>query len=276
MKYFAILILLVLPFTSCELLEDSSDSSSNIAAGLREALIVGTDTAVSKLAVNDGYLRDEAVKIALPDEMEEKIEEFKSMEINAFGLGTLNGEDIYTAGVPTLGINSLQSLEDDLIEGINRAAESAATEAAPIFADAITSMSIQDANNILFGSDSAATNFLRVNTFGQLFTTYEPKINTAVNSVKLGNKSIEDLYNDFVQEYNNILSTSIPTSLFDTSTLGELADIETLTEPDLSTFATNEGLDGLFLKIKEEEKNIREDPLARVTNLLQDVFGRLD
>lgn len=259
MKYFAILILLVLPFTSCELLEDSSDSSSNIAAGLREALVVGTDTAVSKLAVNDGYLRDEAVKILLPDEMEEKIEEFKAIDLEV-----VSGEDVYAL--------VLQPIEDDLIKGINRAAESAATEAAPIFVDAITSMSIQDANNILFGSDSAATAYLRENTYTALFETYEPKIDAAIENVKVGNKSVESLYADFVNAYNKELNKDVAFGL----TVGDLAGVETLSEPDLSTFATNEGLDGLFLKIKEEEKNIREDPLARVTNLLQSVFGRLD
>jgi hypothetical protein len=277
MKVFiqTLVISTLLIFSSCEFLEDSTNDP-NIAEGLKEALVVGTDTAVSKLAINDGYLRDEAVKILLPDEVEDKISEFKSLEINAFGLGTIKGTDLYNAGLPVLGISSLQSLEDKLIEGINRAAESGAGEAAPIFVDAITGITIQDANDILFGSDSAATAYLRSNTFNALFNAYEPKIDDAVNQVKIGNKSVETLYADFVNEYNDILNTAVPVGILETQTLGELADIETLSDPDLSAFATREGLDGLFLKIKEEEKNIREDPLARVTSLLQRVFGKLD
>jgi len=163
-----------------------------------------------------------------------------------------------------------------LITGINRAAESAASEAGPIFFDAITGITIADANNILFGPDDAATTFLRDNTFQSLFNTYEPRIDVAVNSVKVGDQSVESVYNSFISEYNNILSTNIPTGILTSESLASLAGLEQIPETDLSAFATEEGLDGLFLKIEEEEASIREDPLARVTSLLQDVFSLLD
>jgi hypothetical protein len=263
--------------SSCELLEsEENDAGPDIAAGLKEALRVGTDTAVSKLAVVDGYLKDEAVKILLPDQMENQIANFKAIEIDVFGLGTISGEDIYSNGIPFLGVAPIRDVEEDLIMGINRAAESAASEAGPIFFDAITGITIQDANNILFGPEDAATTYLRDNTFQSLFSTYEPKIDQAVNAVTIGNRSVESIYNQYVSEYNGLLNTSIPVSLFDTQSLGQLANLETLDQTDLSAFATEKGLDGLFLKIQEEEGNIRQDPLARVNDLLQDVFGLLD
>lgn len=273
---FSLSTLLIL-FSGCELLENVAEEAStvNIAQGLKEALKVGTDTATSKLAVVDGYLKDEAVKILLPDEMEEKIAQFKAIEINVFGIGTVTGETLYTAGLPALGINSLSSYEDDLILGINRAAESAANEAGPIFFDAITSITISDAENILYGSDTAATAYLIDRTYQSLFQTYEPKLDAAVNSVTIGDKTVEEVYANFVNEYNSILATSIPTG-FSSSSLGDIAGITPIENPDISAHATEKGLNGLFLKVQEEEKNIREDPLARVTDLLEDVFGLLD
>ncbi len=277
MKNILISIIIVSLLSSCELFEDEGGSDDpNIAAGLKEALRVGTDTAVSRLARVDGYLKDQAVKILLPDEVEEKIAAFKAIEIDIFGLETLTGEEIYNTGVPLLNISSLAGLEDNLITGINRAAESAASEAGPIFFDAITGITIVDANNILFGPDDAATTFLRDNTFQSLFNTYEPRIDVAVNSVNIGDQSVESVYNSFISEYNNILSTNIPTGILTSESLASLAGLEQIPETDLSAFATEEGLDGLFLKIEEEEANIREDPLARVTSLLQEVFSLLD
>jgi len=273
-KYFALAILLV-NVVSCELLEDAANDtgSIDIAEGLKEALKVGTDTATSKLAVLDGYLKDEAVKILLPDELEAQIQKFKDFQINILGLGSISGEQIYSAGLPAFGINSLESREEELILGINRAAETAAKEVGPIFFDAITSITITDAENILYGSDTAATAFLIDRTYASLFNTFEPKVNAAVNSVRVGNseRSVEELYSDYVAEYNNILNTSVGLG-----TIGSLSNLNTISQPDISAFATEKGLSGLFLKVQEEEKSIRENPLARVTEILQDVFQLLD
>ncbi|MEM6830302.1 MAG: DUF4197 domain-containing protein, partial [Bacteroidota bacterium] len=181
------------------------------------------------------------------------------------------GEQIYNSGIPLFGVSSLASVEDNLITGINRAAESAATEAAPIFVDAITGITFADANNILFGPDNAATQFFKDNTFDGLFNTYEPKIDAAISSVTIGDASVEDLYASFVNSYNEVLTTNLGIT-----TLAELTDLETMAEPDLSTHATNKGLDGLFLKVEQAEADIRNDPIARVTDLLKDVFGLQD
>ena len=264
---------------SCE--EDDIDnflgntaSDSTNSKGLKEALRVGTDTAVSQLAVDGGYFRDLTVKIFLPKQLENSINQFKAKQINVLGLGNLTGEQIYTTGIPGF-TEALQDKEDNLILGINQAAETAANDAQPIFVDAITSMSILDANAILFGEDTAATHFLRINTFLELYDAYEPKVDLALNSVQIGNKSVATRYESFVEDYNNVLNTSIPTGLSQ-KTIGELMNIKTVTVTDLSEHGTTKGLDGLFLKISEEEKSIREDPLARVTELLRRVFSKLD
>jgi hypothetical protein len=275
MKKLLFISLVLLSISSCELLEDATENTQNIdiAEGLKEALRVGTDTATSKLAVVDGYLKDQAVKILLPDELEKQIQDFKNIQINVPLVGTVTGDQIYNAGLPTLGINSLASKEDELILGINRAAEEAAKEAGPIFFEAIRGITITDAENILYGSDSAATTFLIDRTYSSLFNTFEPKVDAAVNSVEIGNngKTVEDVYADFVQEYNDILNTTVGFG-----TISSLSGLNTISQPDISAFATEKGLDGLFLKVQEEEKNIREDPFARVTQILEDVFSLLD
>lgn len=255
-----------------------NDDSTN-ANGLKEALKVGVDTAVSRLAIEDGYFRDQAVKILLPNEIESAVEQFKSTDISLFG-STYTGADLYggltipnpIGGNPLFQTNGLQGKEDDLILGLNRAAETAATEAKPIFVDAITGMTITDAAEILFGGvDTAATNYLRVNTYDNLYTAFEPKIDAALGSVQIGGTSVASLYEDYVADYNGLLNTNVLGS-----TVGSLMNINTIAATDLSDHGTRKGLDGLFLKVSEEEKNIREDPIARVTALLQEVFSQLD
>ena len=275
MKNLFLLSLVFFLFSSCEIFEgDEEDSGPDIAAGLKEALRVGTEVAANGLSAADGYLADAAVKILLPDEIQEQINSFKSTSFD-LGVTTLSGEEVFAAGIPALGISSLADIEDELITGINRAAESAAGEAAPIFFDAITGITIADANNILFGGvNNAATTYLKDNTFNALFDTYEPKMNDAISSVTIGEQTVESLYTGFVTSYNDILATTV--NPFSGETLADLGSLDTLANVDLSEFATGKGLDGLFLKVAEEEEKIRLDPLARINDILQDVFGLLD
>ena len=275
MKYLLIPLLSFIIY-SCNLLEDSEESGTiDIASGLIEALKIGADSATSTLSKTDGYFLDQTVKILLPSDILEQIDNFKLKEIN-LGLINTTGAIIYESGFESLGINSMQSLEEDLILGINRAAESAATDALPVFLDAITNITIEDAESILFGTDSAATEYLKERTRSFLFDAYEPKMDDAINEVKINGKSADNMYKDFVDSYNTILNTEINVSLFTTNTIGEMVNLDTLVINDLSEYATNEGLDGLFLKVKEEEGKIRTNPLHRVTELLKDVFNKLD
>lgn len=272
---------LIFIFSSCSkddlnsIVGGSDLSEAEIAQGLKEALIIGTDTSTSILSQAGGYFKDEAVKILLPDNIQQSINSFQTKSFTVLGVN-LTGQQLYNGySNSLLGINipGLKSKEDELVGGINEAAEQAAATATPIFRTAITGISISDATNILFGgNNTAATTYLEDNTSTSLFNQYEPKIDAALTSVKIGNTSVVDSYEDFVNSYNDMLNTDI--GIF--GSIGNLANIQTVSQTDLSAYATQEGLDGLFLKIGEEEMDIRENPLARVNSILQTVFGELD
>lgn len=139
---------------------------------------------------------------------------------------------------------------DDLILSMNRAAEDAAGKAAPIFVDAVTSMNIQDGLNILRGGNGAATNFLKAKTTAALTAAFRPVIENALN--KSG---------------ATVLWTKVFTAYNQMPLVGQKVN------PDLVAYATERALNGLFITIADEENKIRANPAARVTGLLQKVFG---
>lgn len=251
-----------------------NNNNLDVGLGLKEALKVGTEIAVSKLNITDGYFKDQAVKILLPNELQASIDKFKSKSFKYSGV-TITGKTLYETGYPALGIKPMKSKEDELILGMNRAAESAVKDAKPIFVNAITSMSIQDANGLLFGGDTAATNYLRQKTFSQLFTQFEPKMDAALKTVKVGDKSVTTVYESFITDYNKILSTQVA-SFTGKKSIASLMGMSTVKATNLSEYSTNKGLNGLFIKVKDQEANIRNNPAARVTSILKDVFGKLD
>ncbi|NRA12469.1 MAG: DUF4197 domain-containing protein [Crocinitomicaceae bacterium] len=137
---------------------------------------------------------------------------------------------------------------------LNRAAEEACKEALPIFKDAILKMSIQDAFGILNGGDGAATNYLKGATSSALKTAFLPKVEVAIAKVKL-----TEYWNPIITKYNSAM----------TLTGGEKLN------PDLNDYVTNKAITGLFIMVAKEENKIRLDPLARVTDILQKVFGSI-
>lgn len=138
---------------------------------------------------------------------------------------------------------------DKFVLTLNRGAEDAAREAKPIFITAIRSMTIQDAWGILNGKPDAATQYLKRTTSVELKGKFKPVIQNSLNKV-----NATKYYGDIVNTYNKIPLTE---------------DIN----PNLDDYATGKAIDGLFLMIAKEEKNIRQDPLARTTELLRKVFG---
>lgn len=132
---------------------------------------------------------------------------------------------------------------------MNRAAERAAPEAKAIFIDAIKQMSFGDARKILQGRDNEATLYFEDKTRGRLHELFKPTVNTAMSEVGV-TRSYQDL---------DAKVRSIPFA-------------ERLSF-DLDKYVTNKALDGLFFMMAEEERKIREDPAARVTDLLREVFG---
>lgn len=201
-------------------------TTSEVASGLKEALVKGTDYAVDFSGVKDGFYKNPRLYIPFPAEAE-KVKE------TALKLG-------------------LSSQVNKFEETLNRAAEQAVKEAKPIFVNAITSMSIEDAFGLLKGGDNAATDYLRRKTSTELFNKFQPKVSQAVNQVEL-------------TKYWNPLANAYNTSTQFTG--GETVD------PDLTEYITNRSIDGLFKLIADEEKQIRENPAARVTDLLKKVFG---
>lgn len=139
---------------------------------------------------------------------------------------------------------------DDAILSLNRAAEDAAKSAAPIFLNAITHMSVQDGVGILKGADTAATSYLRKSTVAQLTAAFRPVIDTSLQKTGATRywKTIFETYNKMP------LVSKVNT--------------------DLPSYATAKALDGVFYYVAQEEKNIRQNPAAQVTDLLKKVFGK--
>jgi hypothetical protein len=140
---------------------------------------------------------------------------------------------------------------DRFITTLNRGAEDAAKEAKPIFVSAIKQMTIQDAWGILKGEDNAATNYLQRTTTPQLKEKFRPVIQNSLNKV-----GAAKYYTDLVNTYNKI------------------PFIEKV-NPNLNEYATDLAIQGLFVQVAKEEKNIRKDPAARATDLLKRVFGQV-
>ena len=142
---------------------------------------------------------------------------------------------------------------EDFEVTLNRAAEEAAKQAVPVFVDAITSMSIADGFAILKGGENAATNYLKEKTTAALIAKFRPTVEAATQKVALTSywKPVADAYN----------TASILT--------GAKA-----VDPDLNAYVTQKAADGLFTLLANEEKKIRQDPLARTTELLRKVFAQ--
>lgn len=146
----------------------------------------------------------------------------------------------------------MQGKVDEIEMTFNRAAEEASKKAFPIFKNAITGMSIGDGFAILNGNDTAATNYLRKTTWSPLKGEFKPVVHDAVETVKL-----TQYWNPVASAYNKIAK------------LTGKNEVNT----DLDEYVTNKGMNGLFFLISEQEKKIRKDPVAQVTDLLKKVFG---
>lgn len=140
-------------------------------------------------------------------------------------------------------------LVDSAILSMNRAAEDASKSAGPIFVSAIKDMSITDAVGILKGSDTAATSYLRVKTTSPLTAAFKPTIETSLAKVGATKN-----WTTLINAYNKI-------------------PFVTKMNPDLSAYVTEKALTGMFYQVGLEEKSIRQDPVARTTDLLKTVFG---
>jgi len=200
-------------------------STSEMSTALKEALNIGVKEGIAKLGAEDGFFRNELVKILLPEKL-------RKVDATLRGIG-------------------LGNLADQGLLLLNRAAEDAVQEGAPIFAKAITSMTFDDAKNILLGDSTAATDYLKGKTTEQLFTAFKPKVEGS-----LGKVGADKVWAQIISKYNGITRQ----------------DIET----DLNSYVTQETVNGVFKMVAEKESNIRNNPVFRTTSLLKKVFGAVD
>lgn len=143
----------------------------------------------------------------------------------------------------------MQKQVDDFLLSMNRAAEKAAPRAKELFIGAVKQMTFQDARSILKGSDAAATDYLRSKTSPQLYDAFRPLIASAMNDVGV------------TRSYKRLMDKAVAARLI------KREDV------DLDHHVANKALEGLFHMVGEEEKKIRKDPAARVTDLLKKVFA---
>ena len=155
------------------------------------------------------------------------------------------------SNITILGQPVGQTAVDGFVLKLNRAAEDAADKALPIFLGAITNMTITDGLNILMGADDAATSFLKTNTYDDLKTSFKPDIATSLDAV-----GANTAWSEVTTLYNTVSSNPVNT--------------------DLADYTTGKALDGIFHLVAGEELKIREDPAARVTDLLSKVFAEQD
>jgi hypothetical protein len=200
-----------------------SSPDSKVSAALKQALAVGTENAVKLTGKTDGYFGNQAIKILMPEKL-------RTVEkgLRAAGYG---------------------SEVDSLVLSMNRAAEKAAPEAKKIFGEAIGKMTIDDAQRILNGTPTAATDYFKDKTSPSLTLAFKPIVDRTMEEVGT------------VKQYNALLGQAKAIPFLKTENY------------DIDRYVVGKALDGLFHVVGDEERKIRTDPAARVTSLLKEVFA---
>lgn len=148
-------------------------SQAEMGNGLKEALNNGITKQVSKLTATDGFFRNEAVKILLPEELQKVDTRLRQL--------------------------GMTKLADDGLRILNRAAEDAVKEATPIFVDAVKQMTFTDAKNILLGNESSATTYLQTSTSTALYGKFNPVIKNSFAKV-----GADKIWTQIITKYNSI------------------------------------------------------------------------
>jgi hypothetical protein len=201
----------------------SSLSDAQVGDGLREALRVGTERVTSTLGQVDGFNTNPDVHIPLPG----------------------NLQTVQSA----LAMVGMSNIADDLELRMNRAAEAAAPQAKELFLQAVSEMTLEDAQGILGGPDDAATRYFQDKMTAPLTERFTPVVNQ-----ELAQAGAVQAYDQMMGDYRE---------------LPFAPDVEA----NLTPYVVEQALDGMFLMLAREEAAIRQDPAARTTELLQTVFG---
>lgn len=225
---FKLTLPLILLLTASTAFALSLDDLSNRDAGngLKAALEKSSIAAVGKLGVENGFLHNDKVKIPLPKVLEQ--------------------------ARPLLKMTGHAQQLDELELAMNRAAESAVPLAKPLLLNAVKSMSITDAKNILTGGETSVTTFFKEKTSAQLGVKFLPMVKSITDRSGLSSK------------YNK--------------TMTQVAKFSSVPEQQASVeaYVTQRALDGLFYMIGEEEKSIRNDPIGTGSKIIGKVFGALN
>lgn len=200
-------------------------SNQDASSGLKAALEKGSVAAVGKLGVTDGFLGNDKVKIQLPGVLEQ--------------------------ARPLLKMSGRGQQLDDLVVSMNRAAEAAVPLAKPLLLNAVKSMSVADAKNILTGGETSVTDFFREKTSGPLTVKFLPIVKGITDRSGLSAK------------YNATMSQASKFNLVNEQ------------QSTVEGYVTQRALDGLYYMIGEEEKAIRRDPIGAGSKIIGKVFGSL-
>lgn len=200
-------------------------SGSDATAGIKAALNQGAASAVASLGRVDGFWGNPKVKIPLPETLQRARSALKLMG---------KSRDV-----------------DDLERAVNRAAEQAVPQAKQLLADAVRSMSVEDAKGILRGGDDSVTQFFRAKTASQLTERFLPIVSKV--TAKSG----------LAQQYNSLAGQAAQFGLVKSD------------EATIERFVTQKALDGLYTMIAEEERRIRANPVSAASDIARRVFGAL-
>lgn len=202
----------------------NSLTDGEISSGLKEALSVGSELVVNQLGVSDGFNADPNIHIPLPNSLQ-KVQS-------------------------TLEKVGMSGMLDDLETRLNRAAEIATPKAKELFKNAISSMTLDDARNILAGENDAATRYFQSKMTPDLVTEFTPIVNESLSEAGA------------VKSYDNAIGQYKKLPL--------VPDVKA----DLSSYVVEKGMDGIFHYLAVEEAKIRTNPVARTTDLLKKVFAK--
>lgn len=218
----------------------ASLSQDQMVRGLQEALGKGLQQAIAHLGHDGGFLTNLNVKIPMPEKLQKVETALRAMK--------------------------QEKLADDFVATMNHAAEQAVPEAGGVFADALKQMTIEDAKSILAGPNDAATQYFQNATRTNLYARFYPIVQAATQKTGV------------TAAYKNLLAKANVGGLSQSlaglgGTLGSaLLDKDS---EDIDAYVTNKSLDGLFKMVAEEELQVRQNPVARTSDLLQKVFGGL-
>ena len=212
-------------------------SQNQMVQGLQDALAKGLQQAIARLGHDGGFLTNVNVKIPMPEQMQKVEKALRAMKQD--------------------------KLADDFVTTMNHAAEQAVPEAGGVFADALKQMTIEDAKSILSGPNDAATQYFQKTTQTNLFAKFYPIVQKATAQT-----GVTAAYKNIMEKATVGQGLGSLGSVLGGSLLGKDA-------LNIDAYVTSKAMDGLFKMVAEEEQQIRQNPVARTTDMLQKVFGAL-